>query len=143
MANLKKSDRVVNEGSAAQYTATLKDPSGTVVPTSNLIALGLVLYNQRDGSIINTRGTLSGTDYTFQDVRPTNDSAVNNVTFHATSGLMTWQIQPADNAIVDTTLAPGESETHVAVFKFSYTSGSDSYTDYHTEVFEVEQVRVI
>ena len=143
MANLKKSERSLNEGSGAKYTATLKDPAGTVVTRSNLAALGLVLYNQRDGSIINSRGTLSGTTYTFQDVRPTSDTAVNNVTFHATSGLMTWLIQPADNAIVDTTLAPGESETHVAVFKFVYTDGVNSYTDYHTEIFEVEQVRVI
>tara|TARA_Y100000296_G_scaffold84302_2_gene117256 strand:- start:537 stop:953 length:417 start_codon:yes stop_codon:yes gene_type:complete len=138
MANLKKSERSLNEGSGAKYTATLKDPAGTVVTLSNLSTLGLVLYNQRDGSIINSRGTLSGTTYTFQDVKNTN-----NVTFHATSGLMTWLIQPADNAIVDTTLAPGESETHVAVFKFVYTDGVNSYTDYHTEIFEVEQVRVI
>ena len=140
MANLKKSERSLNEGSGAKYTATLKDPAGTVVILANLTSLGLVLYNQRDGSIINSRGTLSGTTYTLQNVKNVGGT---NVTFHATSGLMTWLIQPADNAIVDTTLAPGESETHVAVFKFVYTDGDNSYTDYHTEIFEVEQVRVI
>ena len=65
------------------------------------------------------------------------------MTFHSSSGLLTWNMQPGDNVIVDTTLAPGESETHVAVFKFVYSDGSDTYTDSHTEVFEVEQVRVI
>jgi hypothetical protein len=138
MANLSKSDRVVNEGSAAKYTATLNNPAGTVVILSNLTSLGLVLYNQRDGAVINSRGSRSGTTYTFQNVKN-----LSNVSYHDTSGLMTWLMQPADNAIVDTTLAPGESETHVAVFKFVYTEGTDNYVDYHTEIFEVEQVRVI
>ena len=138
MANLKKSGRSVNEGSAAKYTATLKDPAGSAVTLSNLTTLEMVLYNQRTGAVINGRGSVSGSSYTFQDVKN-----LANVTFHSSSGLLTWNMQPGDNAIVDTTLAPGESETHVAVFKFVYSDGSDNYTDYHTEVFEVEQVRVI
>ena len=138
MANLKKSGRSVNEGSAAKYTATLKDPAGSAVTLSNLTTLEMVLYNQRTGAVINGRGSVSGSSYTFQDVKN-----LANVTFHSSSGLLTWNMQPGDNVIVDTTLAPGESETHVAVFKFVYSDGSDNYTDYHTEVFEVEQVRVI
>ena len=138
MANLKKSGRSVNEGSAAKYTATLKDPAGSAVTLSNLTTLEMVLYNQRTGAVINGRGSVSGGNYTFQNVKN-----LQNVTFHSSSGLLTWNMQPGDNEIVDTTLAPGESETHVAVFKFVYSDGSDTYTDYHTEVFEVEQVRVI
>ena len=49
MANLKKSGRSVNEGSAAKYTATLKDPAGSAVTLSNLTTLEMVLYNQRTG----------------------------------------------------------------------------------------------
>ena len=138
MANLKKSGRSVNEGSAAKYTATLKDPAGSAVTLSNLTTLEMVLYNQRTGAVINGRGSVSGGNYTFQNVKN-----LQNVTFHSSSGLLTWNMQPGDNVIFDTTLAPGESETHVAVFKFVYSDGSDNYTDYHTEVFEVEQVRVI
>ena len=138
MANLKKSGRSVNEGSAAKYTATLKDPAGSAVTLSNLTTLEMVLYNQRTGAVSNSRGSVSGSSYTFQNVKN-----LQNVTFHSSSGLLTWNMQPGDNVIVDTTLAPGESETHVAVFKFVYSDGSDNYTDYHTEVFEVEQVRVI
>ena len=138
MANLKKSGRSVNEGSAAKYTATLKDPAGSAVTLSNLTTLEMVRYNQRTGAVINGRGSVSGGNYTFQNVKN-----LQNVTFHSSSGLLTWNMQPGDNVIVDTTLAPGESETHVAVFKFVYSDGSDTYTDYHTEVFEVEQVRVI
>lgn len=138
MANLKKSGRSVNEGSAAKYTATLKDPAGSAVTLSNLTTLEMVLYNQRTGAVINGRGSVSGSSYTFQNVKN-----LANVTFHSSSGLLTWNMQTGDNVIVDTTLAPGESETHVAVFRFVYSDGSDNYTDYHTEVFEVEQVRVI
>ena len=138
MANLKKSGRAVNEGSAAKYTATLKDPAGSAVTLSNLTPLEMVLYTQRTGAVINSRGSVSGSSYTLQNVKN-----LANVTFHSSSGLLTWNMQPGDNAIVDTTLAPGERETHGAVFKFVYSDGSDNYTDYHTEVFEVEQVRVI
>ena len=138
MANLKKRGRSVNEGSAAKYTATLKDPAGSAVTLSNLTTLEMVLYNQRTGAVINSRGSVSGSSYTFQNVKN-----LANVTFHSSSGLLTWNMQPGDNVIVDTTLAPGESETHVAGFRFVYSDGSDNYTDYHTEVFEVEQVRVI
>ena len=138
MANLKKSGRSVNEGSAAKYTATLKDPAGSAVTLSNLTTLEMVLYTQRTGAVINGRGSVSSGNYTFQNVKN-----LQNVTFHSSSGLLTWNMQPGDNVIVDTTLAPGESETHVAVFRFVYSDGSDNYTDYHTEVFEVEQVRVI
>ena len=138
MASLKKSGRSVNEGSAAKYTATLKDPAGSAVTLSNLTTLEMVLYNQRTGAVINGRGSVSSGNYTFQNVKN-----LQNVTFHSSSGLLTWNMQPGDNVIVDTTLAPGESETHVAVFRFVYSDGSDNYTDYHTEVFEVEQVRVI
>ena len=138
MAQLKKSGRVVLEGSTSVYTATLKDPSGTVIPNSSIQQLKLVLYNQRTGVVINSRGSLSGGVYSMQDVHN-----ANNCTFHATSGLFTWNMQPADNEIVDETLAVGESETHVSVFKFQYTVGSDVHVGYHTEVFEVEQVRVI
>ena len=98
----------------------------------------MLLYNQRTGAVINGRGSVSSGNYTFQNVKN-----LQNVTFHSSSGLLTWNMQPGDNVIVDTTLAPGESETHVAVFRFVYSDGSDNYTDYHTEVFEVEQVRVI
>ena len=138
MAQLKKTDRVVIEGSSAVYKATLKAPDDSVVTTAQLSTLGIIFYNHRDGSIINSRGTLSSEGvYGFQDIYDDNDC-----TFGTSDGLLTWNMQSADNVIVDTTLAVGQTEKHVAVFKFTYSSGG-SHVGYHTEIFEVEQVRVV
>lgn len=138
MVQLKKTERVVVEGSSAVYKATLKAPDDSVVTTAQISTLEMIFYNHRDGAIINSRGTLSSEGvYGFQDIYDTN-----NCTFGTSDGLLTWNMQVADNTIVDTTLAVGQTEKHMAVFKFTYSSGG-SHVGYHTEVFEVEQVRVI
>jgi hypothetical protein len=97
----------VKEGTGAKYTATLKDADGTVIPLANLTSITLTLYNYADSSIINSRDD--------QDVKN-----ANNVTFHATSGLLTWLIQAGDNPIVNTNIAIGSKEQHVALFEFVY-----------------------
>ena len=143
MVQLKKTERVVVEGSSAVYKATLKAPDDSVVTTAQISTLEMIFYNHRDGAIINSRGTLSsGGVYGFQDIKGLSGAVVNNCTFGVSDGLLTWNMQSADNTIVDTTLAVGQTEKHVAVFKFTYTSGG-VHVGYHTEIFEVEQVRVI
>lgn len=97
----------VKEKTGAKYTATLKDADGTVIPLTNLTLITLTLYNYDDGAIINSR---SG-----HDVKNTN-----NVTIHATSGLLTWLIQGADNPIVSSSLSVGIREKHIALFEYDY-----------------------
>lgn len=94
----------VKENTGAVYTATLKDADGTVVPLANLTTITLTLYNVATGAIINSRED--------QDVKNTN-----NVTFHSTSGLLTWSIQAADNVMVNSAL---QDEKHIALFEFVY-----------------------
>lgn len=95
---------VVLERTTAVYSATIKDEGGVAIPASSLSALTLTLYAQESGSIINTRDG--------QDILNANDVTVDE------DGLLTWVMQPADNAMSSTTEAG--LERHVALFEWSY-----------------------
>lgn len=101
--------RKFNELSSGVYTATLTDENGDAVPASAINSLKLTLKDVDSGTIINSRDR--------QDVLNTN-----NVTVHATSGLLTWTIQPADNAIVSASKADGDIERHLAVFELVFST---------------------
>ncbi len=94
----------VKEGTGAIYTATLEDSAGTAIPLANLTTIVLTLYNVADDEIINSRDD--------QDVKNTNQ-----VTINATSGLLTWTMQAADNPISDTAL---DWEHHRVLFEFTF-----------------------
>lgn len=99
---------ILSERIGAVYTATLKDADEVPITKANLTAITLTLYNVADGTIINSREN--------QDVKD-----ANNVTIHATTGLLTWNMQPEDNAIVSGALL----ERHRALWKYTHTqSGS-------------------
>ncbi len=86
----------INERSSRTVTFYLKDNLGNPIPAASLDSLTLTLYDigtfapdsgsPSDG-IINARNG--------QDVLN-----ANNVTVHASSGLVTWAMQPEDNIIV-------------------------------------------
>jgi hypothetical protein len=111
----------VREKSTGQYTATLADELEVVIPLASLTTLKLTLYDVATGTILNTRN--------LQDVLN-----ANNVTYHGTSGLLTWSVQPADHAIVSTR---GQiAERHRAVFDFTWNAGAKR--DWHAVEFLVE-----
>ena len=107
--SLTKTDRTVLEKTTAQYTATLKDEAGVVIPSADLTTLTLTLYDEATGAIINSRDNQNVLNAT-------------GVSIDA-SGLLTWTMDPDDNAIVDTSLAPGRTELHVARFDFTWSGG--------------------
>jgi len=90
------------------YTTTILDTDATALPLASISTLTLTLYDVLTGDIINSR--------TLQNVLNTNQ-----VTVHATSGLLTWTALPADMAIVGTPQV-GELEHHIALFKLLYSS---------------------
>jgi hypothetical protein len=104
----------MNERSTATYTATLKDSASVVIPLASLTTLTLTLKDDATDTVLNSRNA--------QNVLNTN-----NVTFHATSGLLTWSIQSADNAIAST--RKDGHERHTATFEFTYNSGANR--DWH------------
>ena len=96
----------VNQGETALYTATLRDTAGAAIASANMVSLTLDLFDKSSGTQINSRAA--------QDVLNTN-----NVTVHATSGLMSWEIQAADSVIVGT-VTERRSEIHNARFTLTY-----------------------
>lgn len=103
------------------YTVTLKDEGGVVIPLADLATLKLTYYNVANGAIINSRND--------QNVLNAND-----VTVHATSGLLTWVLQAADTAIINDAQ---EIELHRALFVWTLTNG---YTGKHQENIAVRNV---
>ena len=92
------------------FTATLLRSDGTAIPLSELNTLTLTVTNSTDGSIVNSRNA--------QNVKN-----ANNVTVHATTGAVEWEIQVADTTMVD---SAASFEEHVAVFKWTYQSSGDA-----------------
>lgn len=100
---------IVAEKTTVQITATLVDETGAAIPLAGLSSLTLTLYNR---------------DSTAQEII-NSVSAVNILnngrgTVHATSGLLTLTLLPADNAIIDTAKA---SEWHRALIEGTYAGG--------------------
>lgn len=90
----------IPERTSAVYTCTLREAAtGVVVPLASLTTLTVSLFDATTAGIINSR--------TAQSVLNANQG-----TYHATSGLFTWAMIPADNVIVGT----AGDEVHVAEF---------------------------
>jgi len=117
-----------NEASSKTVTFTIQNQDGTAVPLAELVAATLTLYDLEtyvpNGSpvvgIINSRDD--------QDVLNAND-----VTIHATSGLLTWVMAPEDNVIVT---AKRQMERHRAEFHLVSVGGSFDFE------FEIEVVNL-
>ena len=105
------------ERTSARYTATLMDETGAAVTLAVIQTLTLTFYvvdKESDG----TAGAYDGTIINSRSAQ--NVLNANNVTVHATSGLVTWLLQPADQVISDTSQA---YELHRARFDCTYTTG--------------------
>mgnify|MGYP001572237205 CR=1 FL=1 len=100
----------VNERTTLQVTATLKDETGTVITAAALTTMTLTLY-VRDVAALTI----------INSVDDVNILNTGRGTVHATSGLVTITLFPADNQIVDTTV---EVEWHRALIEWTYNGGS-------------------
>tara|TARA_R110000824_G_scaffold14800_1_gene62673 strand:+ start:242 stop:634 length:393 start_codon:yes stop_codon:yes gene_type:complete len=117
-------DRRVDEGTSAQYNATITDESETAIPLADLTAITLTLYDYKTGTIINSR--------TDQDVKNANDVSITS------AGVLTWNLKPADNVIVTTALPTNAYERHIALFEYTWDSGTNAGK--HELTFEVRQL---
>ena len=122
---LTRDQRTIKEATTAQYMATLTDEAGVAIPSADLTTLTLTLYNESTAAIINSRDAQSVLN-------------ANGGTMHATSGLLTMIFAVADNPIVDTSLTHGQTETHIAMFKFTWNAGAKA--GYHLVTLEAEQL---
>ena len=119
--------RTVNEGTTLVYTTTITDSAGNALALASIDTLTLTLYDVASGSIINSR--------TAQDVLN-----ANQVTVHATSGLLTWTALPADMAIVTAAKLAGNVEHHVALFEMVYSTTKGLNHEVDLYVTQLENV---
>lgn len=114
------------EGAAPSICMTIQDADDNALPLAGLSTIVLTLYLKGHSStIINSRDN--------QDVKNMND-----VTIHATNGLLTWNLQETDTAYQGNS---GIFETHVALFEWTVTTDSRKFKK---EVeFDVQQVPTI
>lgn len=75
------------EGTTPTYTTTLLDEAGAAVTLSAITGARLTFADLNTGATINGRSN--------QDIKN-----ANNVTIHATSGLLTWKLLEADMLLV-------------------------------------------
>lgn len=94
----------IRENTTPVYTAVIRDENGNVLPDTALDSLLMTYYDVDSGEIINNRNA--------QNILNANDVTVDNV------GQLTWDMRPADTAIID-----GSSvfEEKVAVISWSWT----------------------
>ena len=123
-STLTAKQRRLDEKTLASYSATIRDAAGAVIPTANITTLTLTLYDVETGTIINSRNA--------QNVHNTNNVTVTS------GGVLTWEIQPADNAIIGTRRRAGQYEKHVALFEYSWSSGSKASK--HEVILDIRQL---
>lgn len=124
---LSDTSRNILEKTTPVYRATLVDVTNDNAPITlaSIDTITLTFYDQRTGGIINTRNA--------QNIKN-----ANNVTIHATSGLLTWTLQVADTTLVTTAdFLEDETEEHVALIEWTLTNGKRGK---HIERFQIVQV---
>ena len=100
----------VHERTTLQITATIKDETGAAIPLAGLTTLTLTLYvrDTTAQAIVNS----------VDDVNVLNTG---RGVMHATSGLLTLTLLPADTQIIDSTSA---IEWHRALIEWTYDAGA-------------------
>ena len=113
----------VQEESSYELTIPWLNQADEPLLLVEVASLTLTLYELRSGVIINSRSD--------QDILN-----ANGVTFHSTTGIMVWSIQPADTAAVTTT----RRETHRALFELTLGTGAKKKLEVDLVVSNLQKV---
>lgn len=103
------SQHTVGERVSSVLTATIKDNTGTPIPGASLETLTVTLYEVLTGSIINGRNDTN--------ILGANGGSV------SVGGVLTWNMDAADNQILSATSPPVTDERHVALIEFTFNGG--------------------
>ena len=104
---------------------TLSDLSATPVPLTKAQIATLTLTLLAGTTAINSRNA--------QDIKDANGGTV------TTAGVLTIELDAADNAIIDGTIAVGGEEEHVALLLWTWSDGEDTRTGGIELVFGVRK----
>lgn len=88
---------------------TLRDEDGAVVPAASLTTLTMTLFDLKTRQYINNRSAVNALN-------------ANNVTV-TSGGVVTYQMQAADNAIIGTQ-PDGTKQEHILQFRWTWSSGT-------------------
>ena len=98
-----------DEGGTFVFTETFNDEAGVAIPLTNISSIVMTYYTADEAqAAVNAR--------TAQNVLN-----ANNCTYHATSGLFTWNGQAADTKIINSELT---TELHRALIVLTRTNGA-------------------
>ena len=111
---LSAAQRRIYELTTAFWSGVLKDQDGAVIPSAALSALKLT-HMVKDPqttpfTLINTRD--------HQDVHNANNVTVDS------AGLVTWEMLPADNAIIGAGIVHAGEENHISILEFEWNAGA-------------------
>jgi len=104
---------VVAEKTTLRITATLLDESGLAIPSAGLTTLTLTLYI-RDSTAQEVVNSVNAVDILN----------VGRGTVHASSGVLTIVLDPADNTIIDSTT---DLEWHRILIQGTYAAGAKAF----------------
>jgi len=110
---------VIEAGATPTYQVTLVNEQDIPVAASLLTTLTMTLWEATTRTILNARSDQ-------------NVLNANNCTFHPTSGVFTWVMQPADTAHLATTPL---FEEHVMVLRWTWENGTR--VGYHQVRFRI------
>lgn len=122
-------DNFVQEGESANITATF-DFGGTQFNKAGIITLLFTLYEPKSNTVLNNRDE--------QNVKDLNGGHL------ATDGVLTLELDAADNVIVDADgqLESGQAEQHIARLKWTWNDGDSVRTGLEELSFYVEKLAV-
>lgn len=102
------------EGETATYVSQLRGPGGAIIANTDFTAITCTFIDETTKIPINGR--------VDQDILGAGMTGQNNFTFSATA-LLTWNLQAADNTVVDPT-GTVKIEFHRAILTFDFDIGS-------------------
>lgn len=113
-----------NENSSGFIRARIVDQAGLPVEFTALTSATLTLWDVETGSAVVSpiEGIINGRDY--QDILPAGSPLVENDVTYEGDGYFRWDLQPADNVIVN---PRRQIERHRAMFVFDWLGGSLVY----------------
>lgn len=107
-SSLSEADRTIRERTTFRWQGTLLDEDGVAIPVAQLFAVTLTISDALSGEkLVNAR-----------DVKNANGGTI------TAAGVMTLQVYPADNRMVNQRLPV---ETHRATITYSWDGGDNSH----------------
>lgn len=123
---LNSTQRRVQEGTTPIYSARLRDENDDPILLADLSTITLTYYDVASGAILNSR-------------EAQNIKNANNVEINATSGVLTWQLQPGDTTIYGS-VEHGDVEPHIALFEWTLANGRRGKHELQLDILNLEKV---